>query len=116
MCVGLCFQIIVQLEGIVLKVIGIILQQNIMGMYVSCFWACLVFYLDSDCSRLDMTFVVDWALNNNYLSHSQTALFSAWLAGCVVLSTLCAMIYRVIDSEEKMIIFQMYFMGGNCFI
>lgn len=28
------FQIILQLEGIVLKVIGIILQQNIMGMYV----------------------------------------------------------------------------------
>lgn len=28
------FQIILQLEGIVLKVIGIILQQNIMGMCV----------------------------------------------------------------------------------
>ena len=45
------FQIILQLEGIVLKVIGIILQQNIMGMCVRIIFR-LLFDLHEKCDSL----------------------------------------------------------------
>lgn len=56
------FQIILQLEGIVLKVIGIILQQNIMGMYVPfvislCFDQCPASHLP-DCQKSAFVVIV----------------------------------------------------------